>query len=94
MSAIGDSLNKTYLFLVILALIVSAIYIALMLSVTGGRPVAAVDDAYILYQYARQIALGAPWQYNAGDPVTTGASSLIYPFLLAAAFAAGVEGDC
>jgi hypothetical protein len=44
-------------------------------------------------QYARQLAVGHPFQYNTGDPASSGASSFIYPFLLAPAFLLGLDGQ-
>ncbi len=64
-----------------------------MLFASGGRPVAPLDDAYIHFQYARQIARGHPWQYNDGDPRSTGATSPVYPFLLAAGYRLGFAGE-
>lgn len=51
----------------------------------GGvdAPVMPLDDVYIHFQYARQMANGQPYVYNPGLPPTSGASSLIYPFVLA-----------
>jgi hypothetical protein len=45
--------------------------------------VSPLDDAYITYQYARQMAQGHPYQYNTGDPPTTGMTSPLFGFLLA-----------
>jgi len=69
------------------------VYSISMLSVSGGRPVAPLDDAYIHFQYARQLAQGHPWQYNTGDPYSTGATSLLYPFLLATGIKIGFAGE-
>jgi hypothetical protein len=48
-----------------------------------GHPAAALDDAYIHFQYARAIAEGHPFRYHAGDPISTGTTSLLWPVLLA-----------
>ena len=79
--------------LVLLSGGIAFVYILTMLDAAAGRPVAPLDDAYIHFQYARQMALGQPWQYNTGDPISTGTTSLLYPFLLAAAFRLGFTGD-
>ncbi len=42
-----------------------------------------LDDAYIHFQYARSIATGQPYAYNPGLPPTSGATSFLYPYLLA-----------
>ncbi len=44
-----------------------------------------LDDTYIYLQYARSTAAGHPFQYQAGAEPTRGATSLLYPFLLAPA---------
>ena len=79
--------------LVLLSGGIAFVYILTMLDAAAGRSVAPLDDAYIHFQYARQMALGQPWQYNTGDPISTGTTSLLYPFLLAAAFRLGFTGD-
>ena len=48
-----------------------------------GHPGAALDDAYIHFQYARAIAEGHPLRFQAGEPFTSGATSLLWPTLLA-----------
>ena len=62
---------------------IGAAYLTIVWQVGGGRPVAPLDDSYIFFQYARQIAQGEPWQYNSGDPPSKGMTSLLYPWLLA-----------
>src|SRR5215211_7853732 len=42
-----------------------------------------LDDVYIHFQYARQMALGQPYVYNPGQPPTSGATSFLYPYILA-----------
>jgi hypothetical protein len=49
-----------------------------------GKVVFPLDDAYIHLQYARSIIQEHPYQYVAGQPPTSGATSLLYPYLLAA----------
>ena len=43
-----------------------------------------IDDAYIHYQYAWQLARGRFFRFHPGDPVSTGETSPLYAFLLAA----------
>ncbi|UCG25716.1 MAG: hypothetical protein JSW55_06930 [Chloroflexota bacterium] len=76
----------------LLGVLLILLYGLTMLRQTGGRPLAPLDDAYIHFQYARQISEGAPWQYNSGDPYSTGATSLLYPFILAISLFLGI-GD-
>ncbi len=50
---------------------------------TGGEISLPLDDSFIYLQYARAIAEGHPFVYAPGNAPTTGATSLIWPFLLA-----------
>src|SRR5687768_15604817 len=72
----------------------AALYVAVIaaLAVVYGRqataygtdaPLMPVDDAYIHFQYARQAAVGEPFVYNTGQDPSSGATSLLYPFVLA-----------
>jgi hypothetical protein len=58
-----------------------------------GHPGAALDDAYIHFQYARAIAEGHPLRFEAGEPFTSGATSLLWPTLLAPFYAVGFRGE-
>ena len=49
---------------VVLSLILSSAYLLLVFQVGEGRPVAPLDDSYIFFQYARQIARG----HDSGPP--------------------------
>lgn len=73
-------------------LVVAAVYLALSLDVSRDPVLLPLDDTYIHFQYARQIAHGEPLVYNPGDPATSGGTSLIYPWLLAAGYALGFDG--
>ncbi len=55
-----------------------------------GSAALPIDDAYIHLQYARQAADGHFLQYNSGDPVTTGETSLLYMAILTAGFVLGI----
>lgn len=59
----------------------------------GGHLAPPLDDTFIHFQYAHQMATGHPFQFNTGDPPSSGASSFIYPFLLAPAFLFGLDGQ-
>jgi hypothetical protein len=58
-----------------------------------GHPGAALDDAYIHFQYARAIAEGHPLRFQAGEPISTGATSFLWPALLALPYAIGIRGE-
>ncbi|MGA9349049.1 MAG: hypothetical protein WBW48_09630 [Anaerolineae bacterium] len=79
--------------LIVLVGVVSSMYIVTAFTTADGRPVAPLDDAYITYQYARQIARGHPYQYNDGDPPTTGMTSPLFGFLLAGVYLLGFTGE-
>ncbi len=54
-----------------------------------GHPCATLDDSFIHFQYARAFAEGHPFRYQAGEPFTMGATSLLWPALLAPFYAIG-----
>lgn len=54
-----------------------------------GHPGATLDDAFIHFQYARAIAEGHPLRYQAGEPISTGATSVLWPLVLAPFHAVG-----
>lgn len=58
-----------------------------------GHPGAALDDAYIHFQYARAMAEGHPFRFQAGEPISTGATSFLWPMLLAPFYALGFRGQ-
>ncbi len=59
---------------------------------SGWNLALPLDDTFIHFQYARQLAAGHPFQFNTGDPASSGDSSFIYPFILAPAFLTGFGG--
>jgi len=59
----------------------------------GQGMVMPLDDAYIHFQYARQLALGQPYVYNPGLPPTSGATSFLYPYILAVGSLLGFSGQ-
>jgi len=79
--------------LLLLGVLVSSGFIALMLHVTDGHFVAQNSDLYVVLQYAKAMAEGHPFQYNAGDAPTTGATSLLHTAVLALAHAVGFRGE-
>lgn len=76
-----------------LSLIIAAPYLHIALNTAESRPVAPLDDAYITFQYARQIARGHLYNYNTGDPPTTGMTSMLYGFLVALLHRIGFTGE-
>ncbi|RKT82574.1 4-amino-4-deoxy-L-arabinose transferase [Saccharopolyspora antimicrobica] len=76
-----------------LSLLVSVLFLVVNLAYNQWNFIPPVDDAYIHLQYARQIGTGHFLQYNTGDPISTGASSLLYVLILGGAYALGVTGS-
>ncbi|WP_433871940.1 hypothetical protein [Saccharopolyspora sp. CA-218241] len=77
----------------ILSLLISAGFLVVNVAYNHGNVIPPVDDAYIHLQYAKQIGSGHFLQYNTGDPISTGASSLLYVLVLAAAYALGMRDE-
>jgi hypothetical protein len=67
-------------------------YVLASLAVGRGEFVLPLDDVYIHFQYARQLANGQPFVYNPGQPPTSGATSFLYPFILAFGYLIGFQG--
>jgi hypothetical protein len=58
-----------------------------------GHVGAALDDAYIHFQYARALAEGHPLRFQAGEPITSGATSLLWPAILAPFWKLGMRDE-
>src|SRR5215510_3257435 len=72
-----------------------AIFLAYALAsraVGRGDYVMPLDDVYIHFQYARQLAAGQPYVYNPGLPPSSGATSFLYPYILAVGYLIGFQG--
>jgi hypothetical protein len=78
---------------VLLAALVSAAFLGFLLSATGGHFVPPVTDLYVVCQYAKAMAEGHPFHYNAGEPASTGATSLLHTAILALAHVLGMRGE-
>ncbi|WP_437532117.1 hypothetical protein WME79_04000 [Sorangium sp. So ce726] len=57
----------------------------------AGRPALPLDDAFIHMQYARRLAEGGFFSFVAGDGYSSGATSLLWPVLLAPFHALGLR---
>ncbi len=81
------------IFLIALVLVAAVLYISESRRATGGDSlIVPLDDSYIHFQYAKMIALGQPFRYGPGEPYTSGATSLLYPFVLAVGYKLGFTG--
>src|SRR6187401_3476688 len=76
----------------ILAGLIFLAYTLTSLTVGRGLFVMPLDDVYIHFQYAKQMALGQPYIYNPGLPPTSGATSFLYPYMLAVGYLLGFQG--
>ncbi len=79
--------------LVLLSVLVIGVFLGFSLSATSGRFVPAISDLYVVCQYAKAMAEGHPFHYNAGEPASTGATSLLHTAILAVAHALGARGE-
>src|SRR5689334_14107989 len=77
---------------VVLVVIVAGLYVHAVRTLAGsfGFP---LDDSYIYMTYARQIARGRPFTYFDGSGFTAGATSMLWPFVLAPLWAIGFRGN-
>ena len=57
-----------------------------------GEPCATLDDSFIHFQYVRAIAEGHPLRYQAGEPFTSGGTSILWPAMLAPFYLVGFHG--
>src|SRR5260221_10176726 len=56
-----------------------------------GHPAVPLDDAFIHFQYAKRLAGGHFFSYSPGDGYSSGATSLLWPMLLAPFYLAGLR---
>jgi hypothetical protein len=75
-----------------IAVLVIAVTTIRSVTVLLGHAGAVLDDSYIHFQYARAIAEGHPLRYQAGEPISTGATSALWPMLLAPFYFIGFQG--
>lgn len=83
--------GRLLLLCVVIVLASFALYLSLSLWAGKGEPLLPLDDVYIHFQYARQLAFGQPNVYNPGQPPSSGATSFIYPVFLAIGYLLGFQ---
>jgi hypothetical protein len=64
-----------------------------ILAATGGVPAVPLDDAFIHFQYARSFWEGRGFAYTPGAEPVPGATSLLWPLLLALPYGVGFHGE-
>src|SRR6185436_20951141 len=80
--------------LLIAVVIMAVLYLRANFDATGlPYPVMPLDDTYIHFQYARVLATGHFMQYNPGQPPSSGATSFMYPALLAVGYILGFTAE-
>lgn len=72
--------------------VVCLIYLSMGLAASNGPLLMPLDDSYIHFQYARQMASGEPYVYSPGDDPTSGATSFLYTPLLSIGYLIGFHG--
>ncbi|WP_162910009.1 hypothetical protein [Aggregatilinea lenta] len=88
----GQQQRRAWLALCIAVGLVVVLYVSASLALSRSPVLMPLDDTYIHFQYARQMALGHPMIYNPGDPATSGGTSLLYPSVLAVGYLVGFTG--
>ena len=72
---------------------IAAYYFVGTLASPGTHLAVPQPDTLLYCQSARQIAEGTPYIFTPGDKPSTGSTSHLYPYLLAALYKAGATGD-
>ena len=83
----------TALMLCIGLLQVAGYYLAGMLASADGNMAVPQPDTLLYCQAARRIVEGHPFSFSTGTAVSTGTTSVLYPFILAIPYAFGTTGD-
>ncbi|MET0595594.1 MAG: hypothetical protein ABW133_23045, partial [Polyangiaceae bacterium] len=68
-----------------------AVYTIRAVLARAGHPAVPLDDSFIHFQYAKRLASGHFFSYVDGDGYSSGATSLLWPLLLAPFYALGLE---
>lgn len=85
-------LRSRLVFWMAAALLLAAFYLLRSASMNGGELVPPLDDAFIHFRYAQAIADGHPFEYLEGEGYSSGATSLIWPWILAPFVGLGATG--
>ena len=72
---------------------IAGYYLAVMLASRDGAMAVPQPDTLLYCQAARRIAEGHPFSFSAGTAVSTGTTSVLYPFILAIPYVLGATGD-
>ncbi len=77
----------------LVGLAVALLFVGMMLGATDAHFVPQVVDFYVVGQYAKAMAEGHPFRYNAGEPASFGSTSLLHTAILAVAQRLGARGE-
>ncbi|TWH21909.1 hypothetical protein JD82_03779 [Prauserella rugosa] len=75
------------------AALVACVFVVVDLAWNQGAFIAPLDDVYIHLQYGKQLGSGELFRFNPGDPISTGASSMLYTVVLAIGHLVGFSGN-
>lgn len=92
MSKLRSSSAISIILYIVIIFALALVYLRQATAFGTNAPLMPVDDAYIHFQYARQAAMGEPFVYNPGQDPSSGATSLLYPFILAIGYKLGFTG--
>ena len=85
--------NVTILMLCIGLVQIAGYYLAGMLASPDGGMAVPQPDTLLYCQAARRIVEGHPFSFSEGTAISTGTTSVLYPFVLAIPYALGATGD-
>ena len=72
---------------------IAGYYLAGILASPDGRMAVPQPDTLLYCQAARRIVEGHPFSFSVGTAVSTGTTSVLYPFILSVPYALGATGD-
>jgi hypothetical protein len=75
-----------------IAIAVALVFLGAMLNYTRGHLAPPLDDVFIYFQYARNLAHGHWFEYNVGEGFSSGATGFLYTLVLAFGYRLGVTG--
>jgi hypothetical protein len=84
---------RRHAFRLAITVVLGVLSIRRVLATTGGEPAVPLDDAFIHFQYARSFWEGRGFAYTPGAVPAAGATSLLWPLLLALPYGLGLRGE-
>ena len=84
--------TRQMIVLTAIAIAVAVVFLGAMLSYTRGHLAPPLDDVFIYFQYARNLAHGHWFEYNVGEGFSSGATGFLYTLVLTFGYRLGVTG--